>query len=279
MLTTTPLALTLVSDNGFLSQGDEDMRNCTVKVLLKVFDRSRLFLPAAVKGKAITGLVHLLMNIGPPDQVAKPSHKSYEALAATLDCLRHVLVFEVEVGKSQGACKIMVKEGADLVVLDLLKVPDEETVIDALGVAAPLLGAPPCGWAPDIEYQFLRAIAALITSTATPALTAFAATKVVWQICNARPGLLNDFRRWGIVDAVRQLSKQSHPRIGGAADRLLSFVQEAEVSTNHLLCSFCPVCRFPVRSSTCETCCGSTSVNEVSLPVAGGCDSYQTSSN
>jgi hypothetical protein len=208
---------------------------CTSQMLSIGFACSPRFITAAIEADCIPGLVHALRQFSPPPHsAAGPPRADFVGLEATLKCLRELLVSEE--GKLSGVCQTAITAGVVPALINLLRVPHEATLIDALGVAAPLLMAEPCGSSGTARQKadkLLRAIAGLIT--ATPPLAAGAAADTLFHICSVRRELIKDYGKWGVDDTVRRLSKQSHPRTKAAAKRLRSLVrQEAEVCTTHI---------------------------------------------
>jgi hypothetical protein len=215
---------------------------CTSHMLSMAFDCSPRFITAAIEADCIPGLVHALRQFCPrPHSAAGPPRKDCAGLEATLKCLRELLVSEE--GKLSGVCQTAITAGAVPALISLLRVPHEATLINALGVAPPLLMADPCGSSGAARQKadkLLRTISGLIT--ATPPLAAGAAADALFHICSVRRELIKDYGKWGIDDTVRRLSKQSHPRTKAAAKRLRSLVrQQPEVCIDQISAASVPL--------------------------------------
>ncbi len=125
--------------------------------------------------------------------------------------------------------KIAVVGGIISAVIELLKVGDEQTVVDLLTVSAHVVVSAPPDQVTATARGLLPTIAALLT--ASPPVAPGCAADALFGLGFMRRALVKDFHTWGLGESVQQLVKHDDPYTAAAGKRLLFLINEGlEVS-------------------------------------------------
>jgi hypothetical protein len=203
-----------LSHRHFCTQaGSGDLLNicCLLNRLLHLLP---CFIPAAINGNVIPGLVHVLRGTrmdngsGQEGPVLTP-----RVPKDALICIHHVMLYDMDHGK--GLWKTAVDAGIVPVLVHLLTPPDESTIDSTLAVSEMVLMSAPQGETGGWGLALLRACARLLC--ASPQVAGHNVVEMLHNVGTAHPALLMGWQTWGIDDGLQQLTMHRDPGTAAAA--------------------------------------------------------------
>ncbi len=181
-------------------------------------------IPAAIGGNLTPGLLAILEEVFPHTHAAPDSLGNVPTLSQPpLDCRGYLLKDRLHDAMTS-IHSLATHVGMIPAVMDLLKVEDEQRVVNLLTVSAQVVVWAARDQVTDTAGGLLPAIAELIK--ASPPVVPGLAADALFGLGFMRRELVKDFHTWGMGTTLQQLTEHSDPYTAAAGKRLLFLVTE-----------------------------------------------------